>query len=31
MTDNSNKDINLIGLRSNTVYTILAICEDEIY
>ncbi|CAK74682.1 unnamed protein product (macronuclear) [Paramecium tetraurelia] len=31
MADNSNKDITLTGLRSNTVYTILAICEDELY
>ncbi|CAD8065347.1 unnamed protein product [Paramecium primaurelia] len=31
MADNQNKDITLIGLRSNTVYNIMAICEDEIY
>ncbi|CAD8075272.1 unnamed protein product [Paramecium sonneborni] len=29
--DNINKDITLVGLRSNTVYTIFAVCEDEIY
>ncbi|CAD8161129.1 unnamed protein product [Paramecium octaurelia] len=31
MADNSNKDITLTGLRSNTDYTILAVCEDELY